>query len=92
MRRFTKTQIITTISLIAYGIYEFYFIPKWNKTNIGAPIRVDLFLFYPILSVFTLLSLYQAWKRKTYNTGISIAILFLATVALSIYLVTRPIA
>ena len=89
MRQFTKVQMMTIFSLIAYGVYEFYFISKWNETNIGAPIRVDLVLFYPILLGFTLFSLYQAWKRKTINVGMLIILLFLATVGASIYLVTH---
>ena len=90
MKHLTKMQRVTICLLLAYAVYEFYFIAKWNETNIGAPIRVDLLLFYPTLLGLTLSSLYQAWKRKTVRVGALIALLFLATIGLNIYLMTQP--
>ena len=90
MRQLTKMQMVTIFLLIACMVYEFYFISKWDETNIGAAIRVDLILFYPTLLGLTLSSLYQAWKRKNVRIGVLIALLFLATIGLNIYFMPHP--
>ncbi|WP_392486140.1 hypothetical protein ACER0A_010930 [Haloimpatiens sp. FM7315] len=63
MKKITKTQIVTIISLILYAVWELY-VAKWAKTEVGPIIRVDLIIIYPILIVLIGLSIRQLLTRK----------------------------
>lgn len=60
MKRITKTQIITIVSLIIYTVWELYLI-KWNAGEIGPVIRVDLLIVYPILLLLITFSIIQLY-------------------------------
>lgn len=63
MKKLTKTQIITVILLILYGIWEIY-VAQWAKTEPTPVIRVDLVIIYPILLIFILLSVLHIWRNR----------------------------
>lgn len=63
MKKITKTQIVTIISLILYAIWEFY-AATWAKTEAGPIIRIDLLIIFPILIVLIVLSIRQLFTRK----------------------------
>lgn len=63
MKKITKTQIVTIISLILYAIWEVY-VATWAKTEAGPIIRIDLIIIFPILIVLIVLSLRQLFTRK----------------------------
>jgi len=51
---------------LLYAAYEGIYIPQWMKTIHGAPIRVDLFLFIPVLTVISIVALIRfarRWRR-----------------------------
>lgn len=63
MKKITKTQLITIIAFILYAIWEFY-VAKWAETQIGAIIRVDLLIIYPILILLIALTIRQLFGSK----------------------------
>lgn len=63
MKNLTKVQITTIISLILYVIWEFY-VAKWAETEVGAIIRVDIFVIYPVLILLIIISIRQFRIRK----------------------------
>lgn len=63
MKKITKIQTLTIISLILYAIWEFY-VAQWAKTETGPIIRVDLTIIYPILITLIILSIGQLRTRK----------------------------
>jgi hypothetical protein len=66
MKKITVLQIITLLAIIAFLVYELYFVRNWIKTQpeSGAIIRVDLVLFLPILAILTGISIYQFFKKQ----------------------------
>jgi hypothetical protein len=61
----TKVQITTVILIIAYIVWEIS-VQIWAKNQQGtggAVIRVDLFIIYPLLLIFIIISLYQYFKK-----------------------------
>ncbi|MTI67973.1 MAG: hypothetical protein FH753_15415 [Firmicutes bacterium] len=63
MKKITKTQIITIISLLFCAIWEFY-VEMWAKTVEGPIIRVDLVIISPVLIILIVLSLSQLFSSK----------------------------
>lgn len=64
--KLTLLQIITLVLLIAFIIYELWYLPKWMKTlpPNDPVIRTDLILFVPVLAVLLLLSAVQEYRKK----------------------------
>jgi hypothetical protein len=64
MQKITKVQIATILLIFAYFIWEL-FVWFWARSEDinGAIIRVDLIIIYPILLIFTLISIYQFFKK-----------------------------
>ena len=64
--KLTVFQIITLILLVAFLIYEFWYLPKWMATlSPNDPvIRTDIILFVPILVIFAIISLVQFFIKK----------------------------
>lgn len=64
---FMKKKLIYLILLIAlwigYGFYELA-VWEWSKNEIGAVIRVDLFLIVPILISLSSFLIYFYFKKK----------------------------
>ena len=63
--KLTKIQWSTIIAIIAYLIYEFYFVAKWEK---GLPesdpvIRADLIFIYPVLLFLIIASIVQFIRK-----------------------------
>lgn len=60
----TKIQIFTILLIFAYFIWEL-FVWFWTKSEdiSGVIIRVDLIIIYPILLIFTTISIYQFFKK-----------------------------
>jgi hypothetical protein len=63
MKKITKTQILTIVSLILYSVWELH-VSEWAKTEAGPIIRVDLIIIFPILIVLIILSIRQLLTRK----------------------------
>ena len=51
-----------------YAAYEGIYIPQWMKTIYGAPIRVDLFLFLPALTVISVVA-FTRFARRSRRKG-----------------------
>ncbi|KEY18907.1 hypothetical protein [Kaistella antarctica] len=64
--KLTIFQIFTIVSLIAFLIYEFWYLPKWMAAlSANDPvIRTDIILFVPILVIFIIISLVQFFRKK----------------------------
>lgn len=63
MKKITKIQVITIIFIIGWIIWEIY-LRQWAKTEVGAIIRTDLILIFPILVVLILISLFQLFTNR----------------------------
>ena len=63
MKKITKTQILTIVSLILYFVWELNVI-TWAKTESGPIIRIDLIYILPVLIVLIVISLIQFFKRN----------------------------
>ncbi len=63
MKKITKIQITAIVLLLLYLVWEL-FVFFWAKGESTPVIRVDLFVIYPILIVFIILSIVQYVKRK----------------------------
>lgn len=59
-------QIITLILLIAFAVYELFYIPQWleSLSDDNPPIRTDLILFTPILIICVIISVIQFIKNR----------------------------
>ena len=64
--RLTIMQWITLGALLAYLVYEFYFVSRWEATlPPGDPvIRADLFLIYPVLAILLVISVIQLIRKR----------------------------
>lgn len=64
--KLTGLQIITLLALIAFAVYELWYIPKWLKTlsDDNPIIRTDLIIFPPILFILIIISVIQFFRRK----------------------------
>ncbi|MBU2951513.1 hypothetical protein KO493_12475 [Tamlana agarivorans] len=49
---------------IIYILYEVYLNFIWAANEIGAIIRVDLFILWPFLLIITIFLLYKIFKKK----------------------------
>ena len=56
--------LIAFVSLAAYALYEGVYISQWLKTIKGAPIRIDLMLYLPILMVISLVAIIRIRRRS----------------------------
>ena len=63
MKKITTTQIITLLLLVAWGVWE-YKMNIWEKTQIGASIRIDLLIILPVMAVLIGKSIYQFKNKK----------------------------
>ena len=64
--KLTKIQWATIIALIAYIVYEFYFVAQWER---GLPesdpvIRADLIFIYPVLLFLIIASIVQSIRKR----------------------------
>ena len=64
--KLTTVQIITLLALIAFAVYELWYIPKWLETvsDDNPVIRTDLIIFPPILFILIIISVIQFFRRK----------------------------
>lgn len=64
--KLTVLQIITILALIAFAVYELWYIPKWLETvsDDNPVIRTDLMIFPPILFILIIISVIQFFRRK----------------------------
>ena len=66
MKKITKVQMATIIAILLYIVWEIY-IGIWSRTQVGAIIRVDIFIIYPILIALIIISVKQYIKNKRSN-------------------------
>lgn len=66
MKKITKVQMATIIAIVFCIIWEIY-IGIWSRTQVGAIIRVDIFIIYPILIALIIISVKQYIKNKRSN-------------------------
>lgn len=59
----TRTQWTTLIALAAYIFWEVVYLADWKAQTVGAQIRIDLLVIYPLLAVLVLISVVQAFRR-----------------------------
>ncbi|MGA9239092.1 hypothetical protein, partial [Robiginitalea sp.] len=59
--KMTKIQWVTLVAILAYLIYEFILIPRWEATlpESDPVIRADVFLIYPVLLILVVISAIQ---------------------------------
>ena len=64
--KLTVLQIITICGLIAFGIYELWYLPGWMATLSpdDSVIRTDLIIFVPVLIILIIISVIQFFRRK----------------------------
>ena len=64
--KLTTVQIITLLALVAFAVYELWYIPKWLETlsDDNPIIRTDLIIFPPILFILIIISVIQFFRRK----------------------------
>ncbi len=64
--KLTVLQIITLLALVAFAVYELWYIPKWLETlsDDNPIIRTDLIIFPPILFILIIISVIQFFRRK----------------------------
>ena len=64
--KLTTVQIITLLALIAFAVYELWYIPKWLETvsDDNPVIRTDLIIFPTILFILIIISVIQFFRRK----------------------------
>ncbi len=64
--KLSTVQIITLLALIAFAVYELWYIPKWLETvsDDNPVIRTDLIIFPPILFILIIISVIQFFRRK----------------------------
>ncbi len=62
----TKIQLVTLVAILAYLIYEFILIPRWEATlpESDPVIRADIFLIYPVLLILVVISAVQFFRKK----------------------------
>jgi hypothetical protein len=62
----TKIQWVTLVAILAYFIYEFILIPRWEATlpESDPVIRADIFLIYPVLLILVVISTIQFFRKK----------------------------
>ena len=62
----TKIQWVTLVAILAYLIYEFILIPRWEATlpESDPVIRADIFLIYPVLLILVVISAIQFIRKK----------------------------
>jgi len=62
----TKIQWVTLVAILAYLIYEFILIPRWEATlpDSDPVIRADIFLIYPVLLILVVISAIQFFRKK----------------------------
>jgi len=65
MRKLTKLQTVTIVTIIAYLVWEFY-VQQWAKAlpGDGPVIRVDLLFIIPVISGLVIASIVQIIRRK----------------------------
>lgn len=66
MKKTTKMQMVTIVAILLYIVWEIY-IGIWSKTQVGAIIRVDVFIIYPVLIALIIISIKQYIKNKRSN-------------------------
>lgn len=66
MKKITKMQMVTIVAILLYIVWEIY-IGIWSRTQVGAIIRVDIFIIYPILIALIIISVKQYIKNKRSN-------------------------
>ena len=66
MKKITKMQMVTIVAILLYIVWEIY-IGIWSKTQVGAIIRVDVFIIYPVLIALIIISVKQYIKNKRSN-------------------------
>lgn len=66
MKKITKMQMVTIVAILLYIVWEIY-IDIWSKTQVGAIIRVDVFIIYPVLIALIIISIKQYIKNKRSN-------------------------
>ncbi len=66
MKKITKMQMVTIVAILLYIVWEIY-IGIWSKTQVGAIIRVDVFIIYPVLIALIIISIKQYIKNKRSN-------------------------
>jgi hypothetical protein len=64
--RLTKIQWITVLLILAYLVYEFYFVAKWaaQLPESDPVIRADLVFIWPVLFVLIIISVVQLIRKK----------------------------
>jgi len=64
--KMTKIQWVTLVAILAYLIYEFILIPRWEATlpESDPVIRADVFLIYPVLLILVVISAIQYFRKK----------------------------
>ena len=66
MKKITKMQMVTIVAILLYIVWEIY-IDIWSKPQVGAIIRVDVFIIYPVLIALIIISIKQYIKNKRSN-------------------------
>ncbi len=63
----TKFQWLTLVAIVAYLIYEFYFVSRWEATLPASDpvIRGDLIFIYPVLLLLIIISVVQFIRKKS---------------------------
>jgi hypothetical protein len=59
-----KACVIAFLAWLAYAAYEGIYIPQWERTIHGAPIRADLLLFIPALLVVSAVAFIHFVRRR----------------------------
>lgn len=64
--KLSVVQILTVVGLIAFGIYELWYLPRWMATLSpdDAVIRTDLIIFVPVLIILVIISVIQFFRKK----------------------------
>lgn len=58
-----KRYLIILIAIwVLYGIYEFI-VWRWSQNEIGAVIRVDLLIIYPLLLLLSIFLIFRFFKK-----------------------------
>lgn len=64
--RLTGVQWITVFLILAYLVYEFYFVARWaaELPDSDPVIRADLIIIWPLLLIMIIISVIQLIRRK----------------------------
>ena len=64
MKSVTKMQWGTLLGIVAYLLWEFYFLAEWKAQTVGPLIRVDLVIIFPLLLIGIAIPLIQFLRKN----------------------------